>query len=912
MLRIITSTSSHQAKKYFHEGLSREGYYSEGQELPGRWLGKAARRLGLKGLVGEEFDRLCDNLHPETGEKLTPRMKDNRRCGYDFNFHVPKSVTLAYNWTGDERILRAFRQAVRETMEEIEMEAATRVRSGGRDDDRITGNLVWSEFVHFTARPVDGIPDPHLHAHCYVFNTTFDTVENRWKAAQFGDIKRHGADFQAAFLSRMATSLTELGYAVELAGKSFEMTGISRELIEKFSRRSKLVKDLAKALGIGSHAGKDGLAARTREKKIKDLSITELKPVWWSRLSPAEVKALDGLKAALTRPAVVEAMPEEGVSPARTVVDLVMKHVFERVSVITERNLVTEALQWSYGIANLKAIKQAVKEAPLIRVVKDGETLVTTWEVRAEEGRIVDRCKLGRATLPALNPAWKIQDTALNGPQQAGVFQILGSRDFITGIEGKAGVGKSRLLHEVRKGIEQSGNKLLVLTPLAITAHDTMRKDGFEDAETVAKLLDNENLQAKAQGAVWLVDEAGLLSCHTMDELTFLADRLNARLVLVGDTKQHHAVERGQAFDLLQKFGELRVATVDEIQRQTGAYKRAVEQIAARDFKSAFTTLEEMGAFRELPKEEREQAVAADYLAMVEKGKSTLVVAPTHAECENVTNAIRQTRKERGEMADGQTWNILRDLSLTAAEKCDARHYAPGQVVKINKPMKGFKVGREMEVVEAGEHGVWVQSEGQRKELPLYKPKHLSVYARDKIEISEGERIRITANGRDRSKHRLYNGSDYTVKKFAPDGGLVLDNGFRLDKDFPHLAWGYASTSHAAQGKTVDCVLVCQSGLISSGATDAKQFYVSVSRGRKEVRIYTDEIGELRENVTRERKREMAMELIQDDGREKKRKKNRAAQLKQAQEAAEEIIRRQSQAQSRIKEAEERDMGMTM
>jgi conjugative relaxase-like TrwC/TraI family protein len=910
MLRIITSTSSHQAKKYYHEGLTREGYYSEGQELPGRWLGKAARRLGLKGQVGQEFNQLCDNLHPETGEKLTPRMKDNRRCGYDFNFHVPKSVTLAYNWTGDDRILRAFRQAVRETMEDIEREAATRVRSDGRDGDRITGNLVWSEFVHFTARPVDGIPDPHLHAHCYVFNTTFDPVENRWKAAQFGDIKRHGADFQAAFLSRMATSLTELGYAVELSGQSFELAGISRELIEKFSRRSKLVKDKAKELGIDSHAGKDGLAARTREKKIKDLLVTDLKPVWWSRLSPAEIKALDGLKAALTRAAVVDAVQRDGVSPARAVVDLAMKHVFERVSVITERNLVTEALQWSYGIADLKAIKQAVKDAPLIRVAKHGETFVTTWEVRAEEGRIVDRCKLGRDKFPALSPAWKIQDTALNAPQQAGVFHILGSHDFITGIEGKAGVGKSRLLHEVRKGIEQSGNKLLVLTPMAITAHDTMRKDGFEDAETVAKLLGNESLQAEAQGAVWLVDEAGLLSCHMMDELTCLAERLNARLVLVGDTKQHHAVERGQAFDLLQKFGELPVATVDEIQRQTGAYKRAVEQIAARDFKSAFTTLEEMGAFRELPKEEREEAVAADYLAIVKKGKSALVVSPTHAECENVTHAIRHALKERGEMTDGKTWNILRDLSLTAAQKCDARHYAPGQVVKINKPMKGFKMGREMEVVEAGEHGVWVQSEGRRKELPLHEPKHFSVFARDKIEISQGERIRITANGRDRGNHRLYNGSDYTVKKFARDGGLVLENGFRLDKNFPHLAWGYASTSHAAQGKTVDCVLVCQSGLISSGATDAKQFYVSVSRGRKEVRIYTDDVAELRENVTREREREMAMELIQDEGKEEKRKKNRAAQLKQEMEAEQETVRQQSSV--KVQEAQEDEMSMSM
>jgi hypothetical protein len=346
------------------------------------------------------------------------------------------------------------------------------------------------------------------------------------------------------------------------------------------------------------------------------------------------------------------------------------------------------------------------------------------------------------------------------------------------------------------------------------------------------------------------------------------------------------------------------VATVDEIQRQKGSYKKAVEQIAARDFEGAFATLEKMGAFRELPKEEREQAVAVDYQAMARKGKSALVVSPTHAECENVTAAIRQTLKEHGEIKDGRTWNILRDLSLTAAEKSDARHYSPGLVVKINKPVKGFELGREMEVIGAGENGVWVQADGQRKELPLYQPELFSVFERDKIEVGQGERVRITANGRDMKGHRLNNGSLYTVKKFSRDGGLVLDNGFRLGKDFAHLAWGYASTSHAAQGKTVDCVLVCQSGLISSGATDAKQFYVSVSRGRKEVRIYTDDVAELRDNVTRERERQMATELIQHLGQEKQPIKKATVPVFQREEVIQ-VLRRRVQEEAQ-------DVGMAM
>jgi len=866
MLRIITSVSSDQAKRYFREGLTREGYYSEGQELAGLWFGKAAQKLGLTGQIqGTAFGRMCDNLHPVTGEKLTPRTKENRRVGYDFNFHAPKSVTLAYAWERDERVLQVFLRSVRDTMADIEHDAQTRVRYGGSNENLLTGNLAGGEFVHFTARPVGGIPDPHLHAHCFVFNTTWDDSENRWKAVQLGDIKRYANVHQAAFLSRLATGLKELGYEIERKGKSFEIAGVTRDMIEKFSRRSKVVNDKAKQLGITTNEAKDGLGALTREKKIKDVLISDLEPIWWQRLTPTEKRALESLKCILRRSHEVELPAVDtsrgGTRAEQTAVDLAIKHLFERRSVVDERELIAEALQWGYGAATLGGIRQVVKDTALIRVAQNGRTLVTTWEVRAEEGRIVDRCQHGMRQFPAMNGTWRIQDDALNFQQKSAVFHVLASRDFITGIQGRAGVGKTRLLHEIRRGIEAVGTKLLVLAPMAETAHETMKQDGFENAQTVAKLLESESLQRQAQGAVWLVDEAGLLSCRTMDKLLLLAERQGARVVLVGDTGQHHSVERGQAFDLLQQFGKLPVATVDEIQRQTGAYKRAVEQIAERDFEAAFDTLENMGAFRELPLLEREAALATDYLALMKAGKSALVVSPTHTECENVTHAIREALKQRDEMEDGVKWRILRNLSWTEAEKSDARHYTPGLVVKINKPLKGFEMGKEMEVVTANAHGVMVRGGDKLKELPLTQAEHFSVFERDAIEISVGERIRFTANGRDDKDHRLNNGSLYAVKALGEDGSLILENGWKIDKSFKHMDYGYATTSHAAQGKTVDCVLVAQSGLVSAGASDAKQFYVSVSRGRKEVRIYTDDIEALRENVARERDREMAMEL---------------------------------------------------
>src|ERR1700693_2020855 len=178
MIRVTQQNSGAADKKYY----ATADYYSEGQEIVGCWGGKGASRLGLSGTVDKfSFERLCDNLDPRTGEPLTVRTRTERRVGYDFTFSVPKSVSVLYAMSGDQDIMEAFRGAVDETMREIEAEMKTRVRTGGKEEDRVTGNMTWAEFIHTTSRPVDGLPDPQLHAHVLVFNTTWDAEEDRSK-----------------------------------------------------------------------------------------------------------------------------------------------------------------------------------------------------------------------------------------------------------------------------------------------------------------------------------------------------------------------------------------------------------------------------------------------------------------------------------------------------------------------------------------------------------------------------------------------------------------------------------------------------------------------------------------------------------------------------------------------------------
>ena len=291
MLRINQQKNAAAAKSYYS---SPAEYYRPGeQEIVGLWGGKAADRLDLAGdVIREQFERLCDNLHPFTGEQLTARMRKDRRVGYDFTFDASKSVSILYGLTDDPAILDAFRQAVRETMEAMEASVKVRVRKRGQFSERTVANMAWAEFIHFTARPVNGVIDPHLHAHAFVPNICWDHVEGMWKAIDVASVKEDGEHWQARFQKRFGQRLTELGFNVVWIGDNFEIAGISRDMIERFSGRTNHINHVAETRGITDAKDKDKLGALTREHKRKDATMPGLRAEWRERLTDDERSAL--------------------------------------------------------------------------------------------------------------------------------------------------------------------------------------------------------------------------------------------------------------------------------------------------------------------------------------------------------------------------------------------------------------------------------------------------------------------------------------------------------------------------------------------------------------------------------------------------------------------------------------------
>lgn len=873
MLRVIVNTSSAGAKSYYSSGLSREDYYTKGmeQEIIGEWGGKAATHLGLSGTVTkEDFAKLCDNINPSTGEQLTARQSENRRVGYDINFHAPKSVSIVFALNQDEKIMSAFRDSVRETMGEMEKDMQTRVRAGGQDDSRTTGNLIYGEFIHTTSRPVGGVPDPHLHAHCFTFNATFDEQEKKWKAGQFGTIKKDASYFEAYFHSSFSSKMEGLGYGIERTQQGWEIATIDRNTIEKFSNRTREIENVAEAKGITSAKAKDQLGARTRDKKNAELTLDELRDKWTNRLTESESDTIRNTKKNWSF-ALAGEKQKEGVGASKAV-DLALDHCLERKSVTAEREVLRDAMRRSYGSCTPHQVLGAyqLKEKDIIKASSDTGTMLTTKEAVGEERKLVGLATEGKGKAAPINNGYEIQNKMLNQEQRVAVKHALSSKDRLIVIEGGAGTGKTTLMKEIAAGIDQAGKKIFAFAPSAEASRGVLQSEGFGQADTVAKLIQDTELQKQLKGNVLWVDEAGLLGNKQMNQVLEIAKNQNARVILTGDTRQHSSVERGDALRLILDKSKIKPARVNEIQRQNSfaSYKEAVKFISAERLSEGFTALEKMGAVKEISNtNDRHQELAREYTADVKAKRSVLVVAPTHMEGEQVTAQIRAELKSNKLLQEKeQNFIIQKNLSPTEAQKQDATFYRPGQAIQFHQNAKGFARGAVLDVAGRDDKGniLVSNSKGETSTLPLQEGKKFSVFEKAEIKLAAGDKIRITQNGFSQDKKRLSNGNLLTVKGFNSKGDIIASTGqgqMTLDKDHRNLTYGYCTTSHSSQGKTVDRVLIAQ-GAMSFGATSKEQFYVSVSRGKTGVSIYTDNTAELREAVQRTGQRQTAGEVV--------------------------------------------------
>jgi conjugative relaxase-like TrwC/TraI family protein len=852
MFTAVAQKNLGDAESYFDEHLAQNDYYAAGEIRPGQWIGAGAERMGLKNVVTrEQFHSLCKNQNPNDGERLTQRQQkeDKRRVFYDFTCSAPKSVSVLAVTLDDDRLVTAHEEAMRIAFRELEAFAATRVRKQGSQKDRTTGNLVAAGFTHTSSRALD----PQLHTHFTVFNATFDENERCWKALQAGgmyDAIRYGT---AVYRNELAKRVQQIGYRIQPAKHGFQIDGVSPEVLKRFSKRSQqrdaVVQEMEQKLGRKLSNNAIALAVhQSRAKKLKGISTAEVRERQLAQLNPDELEALQKLSAAVSRTNQprIAGLENQTLNHA-------IAHVFERKSVVPEHELLNAALSQRLGEVDLPALKASVKSsADLVKT----ERGFSTPQILATELDLIQTVNAGCDAVAPLHPGYKPADW-LGEDQRRAIYHVLRTSDRITGLRGLAGSGKTTALRELVAACKEAHVEPLFCAPTA-AATDVLRKEGFEAVTLQSLLLTKPALSARQ---LVVLDEAGAVGIDDMRRLFEMAR--DARIVLSGDTGQHASVARGDALRILERHSDFKSGQLTAIRRQhKAAYRKAVELAAQKRTVEAFAQLERMGAVAEFSGDKLYDSAAQSYLKTLAQNQSALLVAPTWDEIEAVTEKVRAALKISGRLAgEEKEFQVFDSLSWTEAQKRGARQYRPGMAIRFHRGKGDFDKDETVAVVAVENDSLKVQrSDGSENLFQLGQGSALcacfDVGEQRKLKVAAGDKLLLQSNW----QKKFVNGELVEVKAVQGDCVLLAD-GRVIPAEYRTFTHGYAVTSHAAQGKTVDEVLLVASSR-SLPAINQEQFYVSISRGRERCQVFTDDAEMLRSHVTHSSARLAAVEAM--------------------------------------------------
>ena len=254
--------------------------------------------------------------------------------------------------------------------------------------------------------------------------------------------------------------------------------------------------------------------------------------------------------------------------------------------------------------------------------------------------------------------------------EQARAFRVATGPEGLAIIDGQAGTGKSYSMAAIRKAYEARGDKVIGLAPTNAVAQD-MGRDGFTRATTIhSELFAVKNGRTTwNRRTVLMVDEAAMIDTKLMAQVTTYANHFNAKLILVGDDRQLSSIDRGGMFAVLKdRHG---AAELSEVRRQTKSDdRRAAELMAEGNFHDALARYEAKGGIKWTRTQEEAQADlvrkwAADTQA--DPSKTRFVFAYTNDDVGHINRAIRNVRKERGELGEDRVFATSRGKEAFAS-----------------------------------------------------------------------------------------------------------------------------------------------------------------------------------------------------------------------------------------------------
>jgi Ti-type conjugative transfer relaxase TraA len=798
MLSISARGSAAQAVSYYvhmrdERGQADEYYASEGA---GKWFGAGAEALGLAGEVAQEAFALAAAGRSPAGEDLVQGAGEKHRAGWDATLSAPKSVSVLWAVANAERraaIQAAHEQAVQRALAHIEERFAL-ARRGKGGAEREQAKLLWSVFQHGTSRE----QDPQLHSHCFLHNLA-QRADGTWGGIDPRELYQWKLALGATYRAELAQSMQAFGYQIEADGDAFRVAGVPDVVCHEFSkRREQIEQALADASVEGTAKASELAALSTRAAKSKDLDADAMHERWVEEAAEIGFHAEHVLEADIeTEHLGPMPVPDELLTSA-TAMDAVIeeRHIWQAVAVAAQHH--------GLGLDAIREhVELAMQSDQILRLVhpETGDVRYTTRELWRQEREIIAAAQ-ARAGEDHHTVASELVDQALaqfaankgfalSDEQQTAVRHVTERDGAVQVIVGDAGTGKSTAMLAARMAWEINGQRVLGCATSGKAAAGLEEGSGIQ-SRTIASLLmvlepsiDEDTGEVRppretlAANDVIVVDEAGMVDSRTMHRLTEHANRASARLVLVGDHKQLQAVGAG---GVLRHLAERDSARISEIRRQKDEWARdAVREFSRGDAAEAIGRFLDRDLVHVADDQQTAITQAVDRWAAhaAEVGASeALLMASTNAEVHALNQAARARMR--------------------------AEHRLVNEIEIQTHDRQGRPAG--------------------------------------KLAIAEGDRLLARGNDNRRGGTSLKNGDLMSVERidYTPQGVQIA---VRLDRtgdlvridpaEYSQLRHGYAVTTHAAQGATVDRAVALAGGSMTS----RESTYVQMSRMRETAEI---------------------------------------------------------------------------
>ncbi|EFR2207017.1 conjugative transfer relaxase/helicase TraI [Salmonella enterica] len=746
---------------YSHE----DNYYASGS-LESRWLGEGAERLGLKGEVASaDMDAVRQGRLPD-GSDLS-RMADGvnkHRSGYDLTFSAPKSVSMMILIGGDTRLLEAWNRSVESGMKEVEKLISARITESGKTDTVLTGSMVAALYNHDTSRALD----PQIHTHALVFNATF--AQDKWRALASDTRMKTGFGenlyaLQVAIgnlvLQPFRQEAEKLGYETVAAGKNglWELKDVP---VTPFSSRSQAIREAAGP--DASKKSRDVAALDTRQAKAwADPDL--LKADWRRRLTDEKFDIDNYISQAQAR---VEAPgPVVGAhggirapgQPGGAVTDeQVQKALSDTISALSEKKV---QFTWSEMLAG--TVNRLPSAPGLFEQARAG----------------IEAAIEGQRVIP-LDREKGIFTSDIHLLNELSVHQLA-----------RTAVAEQSVLVFPERATARdrpAGDAVSVLTqdksPVAILS-------GRGGAQALRERTEDVAMMARSQGREVMVIAADGRSGQFLAESPHLAGLVMLRSQMTADTvlpvQGTVIVDRAERLSLKETVllqekalsaGAQLIFMDTENRQGTGNALSVLKEADIPQYRFYGTQLPEVRLVSEADKRSRYSQLAQEYVRLSSEGRDVVAQVTGAREQQQLTEVIRETRREAGELGRDQvTLQVLEPVWLDSKTRHQRDNYRPGMVMEQWDAEKKTMTRHTIDRVAEGTNSLVLQGEdGSRLTLKVTQVDgSWSLYRSRTLEVSEGEHVR--ALGRE-LKGAIKAKEQFTVVGLE-DGAVRLRSGDR-------------------------------------------------------------------------------------------------------------------------------------